>query len=79
MSEYSIVVTAQHDAVDYDFFRKAADRNNFMFQIERSDPEQKRRTMVITPYQATTALNLFDMVNELDRNVPLLVTYVVCE
>lgn len=78
MSTYSIVVTAQHDAVDYEFFRKAAAENNFDIHVERADAEKKRLTMVLIPYQGTTAIDMYEMTKVLDGNVPLLVTYVVC-
>lgn len=78
MSLYTIVVTPQHDAVDYAKYVEIANGLHFAVQIERTEPDAKRKTMVFIPYSFTTALNLHDLTKWLDSNAPLLTTYVIC-
>lgn len=79
MSDYVIVVTPNHDAVDYSKYNSKATECDFDFRIQRIDPSEKtRRAMVLIPRDTTTALDLHDMTRWLDFNAPLLTTYVIC-
>lgn len=74
MSLYLIAVTAQHDAVDYDYFRRLARDHRFDFYMTRVD-DSNRRNMTFAPKSYTSALNHHDVIEKLQNNSPLLVTY----
>lgn len=71
---YVIAVTAQHDAVDYDFFKEMAKDRNFDLYITRNS-EGRRRNMTMVPTAKTEPLDLVDVIKELESNSPLLVTF----
>lgn len=71
---YVIAITAQHDAVDYSFFKQMAKERNFDLYITRNH-ESKRRNMTLVPTNKTEPLDLVDVINELESNSPLLITF----
>lgn len=74
MPQYVIAVTAQSDAVDYDYFKRLARDNAFECYITRGD-ESNRRHMTFIPRSYTSSLNHHDVIDKLHSNSPLLVTY----
>jgi hypothetical protein len=74
MSQYVIAVTAQHDAVDYNYFKRLARDNMFECYVTRGD-ESNRRNMTFIPKSYTTSLNHHDVIDALNSNSPLLITY----
>ena len=71
---YIIAITAQHDAVDYTFFKEMARKHKFDIYIARNT-DVKRRNMTMVPTSDASPLDLVDVITELENNSPLLITF----
>lgn len=78
MPVYTIVVTAHHDAVDYDKYILKGGEHYFDVFTEAPIEDGALRTMVFVPREGSTALDLFDLTRWLDSNSPRITTYVIC-
>lgn len=73
MTQYLIAVTATSGAVDYDYFRKLAEEKKFDLFMSRKPALHINMTFIPRTY--TTALDHQDVIDRLESNSPLLVTY----